>query len=175
MTTPFALLQDIASRSKSNAYDLPQQVEVVQYWRGVGFLLGGQSCLAGLGQVSEILHMPKVTRVPNVRNWVLGVANVRGRLVPVMDLAGMLGLVSRSNARNRRVLVVDQGEMLAGLLVDAVLGMQQFPQDGLRSLPGQQMGMADFVRDGFVKDERVWGIFRMDELIQSQDFLRIAV
>jgi len=173
--TPFALLQDIASRGKSNASDLPQQIEAVSYWRGVGFMLAGQMFVADMGQVAEILQPPRMTKVPGVKSWVLGVANVRGRLVPVMDLAGMLGLSSRANWRSRRVLVVEQGDVLTGLLVDAVLGMQQFPVDTMRTVTEVESSLENYVHYGFEKNEKVWSIFRIDDLVQSSEFLQIAV
>jgi twitching motility protein PilI len=172
---PFDLLVDIATRSRSNASDLPQQIEVVSYWRGVGFLLGGREFLADMGQVAEILQPPRVTKVPGVRNWVLGVANVRGRLVPVMDLAGMLGLSSKASWRSRRVLVVEQGDFLTGLLVDAVLGMQQFPVDSMQAMEHAGPELASYVNVGFRRSGRLWGVFRIDELVQSPEFLQIAV
>lgn len=172
---PFELLVDIATRSRRNASDLPQQVEAVTYWRGVGFQLGGQEFLADMGQVSEILQPPRVTKVPGVRSWVLGVANVRGRLVPVMDLAGMLGLTSKAGWRSRRVLVVEQGDFLTGLLVDAVLGMQQFPVDSMQAMEDVPSVLAPYVGIGFRRSGRLWGVFRIDELVQSPEFLQIAV
>ncbi len=143
--TPFALLVDIANRGKSNASALPQQLEAVSYWRGVGFMLAGQQFVADMGQISEILQPPRMTKVPGVKSWVLGVANVRGRLVPVMDLAGMLGLSSRASWRSRRVLVVEQGDLLTGLLVDAVLGMQQFPVDTMRTVTEVEKSLEQYV------------------------------
>ena len=89
---PFALLLNIADRSRRNASALPQQVEVL-LWGG---LLAGIFA-ADMNDVAEILQPPRLTKVPGVRSWVLGVANVRGRLVPVMDLAGLLGLPSRAS------------------------------------------------------------------------------
>ncbi len=172
---PFALLNDIASRSLTNASDLPQQVEVVAYWRGVGFLMGGQEFVADMGQVVEILQPPRVTTVPGVKSWVLGVANVRGRLVPIMDLAGMLGMTSRANWRSRRVLVVEEGDFLTGLLVDAVLGMQQFQIDTMDEIPKSQDALSNFVDHGFLKSSKRWSIFKFDELVNSPEFLQIAV
>ena len=74
---------------------MPQQVEMVAYWRGVGFMLAGQYFAADMGEVAEILQPPKLTKVPGVRNWFGWL--MRGRLVPVMDLAGLLGMPSKAN------------------------------------------------------------------------------
>jgi twitching motility protein PilI len=173
--SPFALLVSIADRSRRNASELPQQLEAVTYWRGVGFMLAGHEFVTDMGQVAEILQPPKMTKVPGVRSWVLGVANVRGRLVPVMDLAGMLGLTGKANWRSRRVLVIEQGDVLTGLLVDAVLGMQQFPVDTMSELTQVDPALAKYTQYGFDRNEKIWSIFRIDELIQSPEFMQIAV
>ncbi|WP_430460519.1 chemotaxis protein CheW [Thalassolituus sp. LLYu03] len=172
---PFARLLEIAERSRRNASALPQQVEVVTYWRGVGFMLAGQNFVADMTEVSEILQPPRLTKVPGVRSWVLGVANVRGRLVPVMDLAGLLGLPSKANWRSRRVLVVEQDDHLTGLLVDAVLGMQQFAVDRAVRVESLDPAFARYVEHGFERDGRDWPVFQLRELIRAPEFLQIAV
>ncbi len=172
---PFALLLNIADRSRRNASALPQQVEAVTYWRGVGFMLAGQVFAANMNDVAEILQPPRLTKVPGVRSWVLGVANVRGRLVPVMDLAGLLGLPSRASWRSRRVLVIEQGDHLTGLLVDAVLGMQQFAVDTRRDINSIDPALEKFAPYGFDRDGKEWPVFQLRELIQAPEFLQIAV
>ncbi|MAS26199.1 MAG: chemotaxis protein CheW [Oceanospirillaceae bacterium] len=172
---PFALLLDIAERSRRNASALPQQTEAVRYWRGVGFMLAGRHFMADMADVAEILQPPRLTKVPGVRNWVLGVANVRGRLVPVMDLAGLLGLPSKANWRSRRVLVIEQDDHLSGLLVDAVLGMQQFPVDSRNDNPDLAPEFAKFVSHSYQRDGSDWPVFELRDLIQAQEFLEIAV
>ena len=162
---PFALLQNIATRSRKNASALPQQIEAVSYWRGVGFMLAGQSLVVDMNQVSEILQLPRLTKVPGVR----------GRLVPIMDLAGLLGLPSKANWRSRRVLVIEQGEHFNGLLVDAVLGMQQFAQDSLVNTSAIAPELTKFCPQGFEKDGRQWPIFKLDELVNAPEFLQVAV
>lgn len=172
---PFARLLDIADRSRRNASALPQQVEAVAYWRGVGFMLAGQTFVADMSEVAEILQPPRLTKVPGVRSWVLGVANVRGRLVTVMDLAGLMGLPSKANWRSRRVLVVEQDDHLSGLLVDAVLGMQQFPVDHAKKAQGLDPAFDKFVEHGFERDGREWPVFQLRELVRAPEFLQIAV
>jgi len=172
---PFAQLIDIAERSRANASALPQQVELVAYWRGVGFMLAGQHFAADMAEVSEILQPPRLTNVPGVRSWVLGVANVRGRLVPVMDLAGLLGLPSKANWRSRRVLVVEHGDHMMGLLVDAVLGMQQFAEDRKLDAVDLNPEFGKFVSRAYERDGKTWPVFQLLDLVQAPEFLQIAV
>lgn len=172
---PFDLLRSIAKRSKHNATQLPQQVENTTYWRGVGFFLAGQRLVVNMSDVREILQPPKLTKVPGVRSWVLGVANVRGRLVPVMDLAGLVGIPSRANWRSRRVLIVEKENYLCGLLVDAVLGMQQFSAEAKSADSNLAPELSKFSATSHVKDDQTWFVFDIEKLIEAPEFLQVAV
>jgi len=174
--TPFALLQDIAKRCRSHAADLPSKVEAVEYWRGVGFVLAGKRYVAPMSDVSEILTAPKLTQVPGVKHWVQGVANVRGRLVPVMDLAAFLGGRTTSQ-RSKRTLIIEKGDVLNGLVVDAVLGMQHFAVES--QIPATDLALPDgvqgFVMAGYKRDEEIWPVFSFDALVGDQHYMDIAV
>jgi len=172
---PFDLLISIAQRSKHNAEQLPQQVESTTYWRGVGFFLAGQRLVVEMNDVREILQPPKLTKVPGVRSWVLGVANVRGRLVPIMDLAGLVGMPTRANWRSRRVLIVEKENYLCGLLVDAVLGMQQFSAESQSSKSDLASELSKFSTYSYEKDNQIWSVFEIDKLIAAPEFLQVAV
>lgn len=174
--TPFALLQDIAKRCRSHAADLPSRVEAVEYWRGVGFILAGKRYVAPMSDVSEILTAPKLTQVPGVKHWVKGVANVRGRLVPVMDLASFLG--ARSSAqRSRRTLIIEKGDLLNGLVVDAVLGMQHFPIEAMKTVSGVELPekAAPFVTGIYERDGEQWPVFSFEALANDDHYMDIAV
>lgn len=173
--SPFALLVEIAKKSRSTANELPQKSEVVTYWRGVGFMLAGQKFVAPMGEVGEILQTPKVTKVPGVKNWMLGVSNIRGRLVPILDLAGLLDVPSKANWKTRRVLVIGEGDQQNGLLVDAVLGMQQFPSHLLNNQVNVEESYAPYVCGGFERDGASWPIFSFTNLSQADVFLQVAV
>lgn len=64
-------------------------------WQGVVFEIGGQRLVAPMGQVSEVLAMPEYTSLPLVKPWMLGIANIRGRLLPITDLSQFLQVPSR--------------------------------------------------------------------------------
>jgi twitching motility protein PilI len=173
--SPFALLVEIAKKSRNNASELPQKTEAVTYWRGIGFMLAGQRFVAPMGEVDEIVQTPRVTKVPGVRNWMLGVSNIRGRLVPILDLAGLLDVPSKTNWKTRRVLVVGEGQQQHGLLVDAVLGMQQFPSHLVNNQMNIEANYAPYVRGCFERDGSNWPIFSFTDLVQADEFLHVAV
>ncbi len=118
----FIKLLEIAERSKRRGLGLLGQGESA--WTGVGFTLAGENFLAPIGEIAEILKTPRYTLVPGVESWMRGLANVRGRLLPITDILLFLGRKSNKQEQKRRVLVVDHEEMFAGLVVDEVLGMQ---------------------------------------------------
>ncbi|MDF1761999.1 MAG: chemotaxis protein CheW [Oleibacter sp.] len=175
MTSPFQQLLEIEQRCRQHARALPKKAALGDSWRGVGFLLGEQQFVASMSEVTEILQLPKVTRIPGVKQWVLGVANVRGRLVSIMNLAGLLSQPIRNAPRSQRVLVVEKDDYAVGFLVDAVLGMQSFPVTSELELNALDDDVKDYVATGFERDDKVWPVFRFADLLESQGFLNIAV
>jgi twitching motility protein PilI len=176
-SAPFAILSDIAKRSKSFAEGLPAQKEAVELWNGIGFNLAGEHFVAPMGEVIEILHLPRVTQIPGVKNWMLGLANVRGRLLPVMDLGHFFNLTRTSmSSRNKRVLVVEHGEVLSGLVVDSVQGMQYFPVDGFqKSVENVNRSMAPFINGAYTKNKEVWKVFSAFTLTEAPDFMNLSL
>ena len=173
---PFAVLTDIAQRSRAMASGLPEQQEAVELWNGIGFILAGERYVAPMGDVTEILHVPRFTHIPGVRPFMMGAANVRGRLLPLVDLAGFFGIPRSSRSqRDRRVLVIEQGDIFSGLVVDSVLGMQYFATDSFRANPeGVPDNVQPFVEGGYERNEEVWKVFSAADLVDDERFLDVA-
>ena len=176
--SPFGILTEISQRSVQYAAGLPAQDEAVELWNGIGFKIAGTHYVAAMGSISEILHLPKFTSVPGVKSWMLGIANVRGRLLPIMDLSRFFGLEHSSlNSRDKRVLVVDHGEVLSGFVVDSVMGMQYFSVDGFKK--GSPTNLAHsiqpFVKGTYLKGGVDWNVFDSFILTANDKFLDVAV
>ena len=175
-TAPFAVLTDIAQRSRSMAAGLPEQQEAVDLWNGIGFILAGERYVAPMGEVTEILHVPRFTHIPGVRSFLMGAANVRGRLLPLVDLSGFFDIPRSSRSlRERRVLVVEEGDVFSGLVVDSVLGMQYFASDSFKASPeGVPENVRPFVTGGYERNEEVWKVFSAVDLLDDERFLDVA-
>jgi twitching motility protein PilI len=173
--SPFQLLVEIDYRCRALAASLPAQQESVRTWSGIGFRLGTTYLIAPMGEVGEILHEPALTSLPGVKPWVKGVANVRGRLLPVLDLCGYFGLEASIQRRQRRVLVVECGEIFVGLIVDEVFGMQHFPvTDYSEDEQSVAPEFRPFVHGRFQRSN-TWLLFSPHTLAASQTFLSVAV
>ncbi|WP_163836152.1 chemotaxis protein CheW [Spartinivicinus ruber] len=175
--TPFKILQDIAKRSKQHAAGLPAQVEVKAHWSGVGFRIGDQHFVAPMEEVAEILPVPNYTQLPGVKPWVKGIANVRGRLIPIMDLPDFLGDRLSTVRKLRRILVVEYNEIVSGLVVDEVLGMQHFAIDGfMNQIPRETPeSLQSFLTGSYERDDDLWLVFSLFALAEHPDFLQVAV
>lgn len=174
--SPFELLRDLEARSKKASKGLPEQAAAVQLWNGVGFILGGVRFVVAMGELAEILHLPRATQVPGVKSWMHGVANVRGRLLPVMDLGQFLELPTQSRAvREKRVLVLEQQEFFSGLIVDGVLGMQYFPTTSFSSeTNGLSESVKPYVQGSYLRDDTYWHVFDTAALLGDSSFIDIA-
>lgn len=174
-TSPYELLQTIQARSQAKAFGLPQKTEVRRTWSGIGFRFGGHHLVVPMGEVAEILEYPELTRVPNARFWVLGIANIRGSLLPVMDLKGFIEGENARLSRNSRVLVTHQENTSSGVLVDEVLGMRHFfEEEKLQDTHGFADTLRPFLEDGYRQGSREWGVFSMRKLIENPKFMEVA-
>ena len=168
--TAFELLLQIDQRCRLLAADLPSQPTRQDSWSGIGFRLGEHWYVAPMGEISEVLHEPRCTQLPGVKTWVKGVANLRGRLLPVMDLGGFLGLELSRARKQRRVLVVEFNDLFVGLLVDEVVGMQHFPLD---AWVASTASSAPFIQGQF-DGEPQWQVFSPFALAQAPGFMDVA-
>jgi len=175
-STPFELLAALEAKCRTKASGLPAQEEVREEWTGVLFRLREQFLLAPMAEVSEIVSLPDVTRVPGVRPWVLGLANMRGNLLPVMDLQGFLyGEASTADPKSRRLLVVNQGGVYAGLLVDAVLGMKHlWVDEQAEELPPLPDSLRPYILTSFSRLGEHQAVFSPARLVESRGFLEVA-
>lgn len=85
----------------------------------VGFRIGRESFALPIGAVHEIVRPPEITAVPHAPDYVEGVINLRGRILPVIDLRKRFGATRIENTRKNRILVVDSDGRRVGLMVDA--------------------------------------------------------
>ena len=96
------------------------------------FQLGGQDYAIDILQVKEIVARGPVTPVPNAPAGLEGVIELRGAILPVVDLAHVLGLTSGARTR---VILVRQGDAVIGLAVDGVREVIRMPQERLGPAP----------------------------------------
>jgi len=169
------ILRDIETDTLRNAAPLPLKRDTRPEWQGLGFQISGVRLVAPLSEVSEILTPPRVTALPRVKDWMLGIANVRGRLIPVIDLHRFMGIATTVPRTQWRVLVVEQGETIAGLLIEQSLGMQHFLDDSFEE--GQPEGLDaihPYIQGAYRHGGRVFYVVSLTSLIRDEKFNDVA-
>ncbi|WP_317931432.1 chemotaxis protein CheW [Halioxenophilus sp. WMMB6] len=171
----FQALLNLANRSRTVAKGLPASEQTKQEWSGIGFGLIGQRFVVPLGQVSELLEVPSYTRLPGVKHWVRGVANVRGRLLPVIDLAMYLGHRLTTPHKQQRILIIENQELYCGLLVDQAFGMQHFLTETYNpDNTAEDAQLLPYLLGNYPQGDITWHIFSMVNLAESPQFMSAA-
>lgn len=176
--SPFDVLVDYERRSLEHVAGLPEQLDAPGLWRGVGFRIGSRRLAAEFGEVREILTVPQITPVPGTQPWMLGVANVRGGLLPIVDMKQFLEGERTVLHESLRVLLVRQAGGDVAVLVDELFGQRSFveeqllPEDESEALA--QGRYAHFIDRAYRMGEHVWGIFSLDKLARTPEFRQAA-
>ncbi len=177
---PFELLKELEKRSRApvvaSAPDTDAEADSGQEWVGVAFRMGGETFLVAREETREVLGYPAaVTRVPGTKGWVKGLANIRGQLLPMLDLRQFLGSGTTTAGRNTRIVVVNHREIPAGLMVDEVLGFRRFAAPEFDAEPPPTVIRCDrYLAGAFRRGGEVWPVLSLKRLVESQNFLQAA-
>lgn len=172
---PILLLHEMAQRARQKAHSLPQQIEVKTTWDGVGFMIGDTLTVAPLEQVKEILTRVTISSIPGAKDWVKGVSNVRGNLLPILDLKGFLFGTSSKMTRHSRVLVIQHKGINAGLIVDEVLGMRHFFQEEFsEDVSSVDATYHKLLSGTYRQSGDCWAVFDIHKLVETPEFIQVA-
>lgn len=134
----------------------------------LGVQIAGQHWLVEMTDISEVLPLPPLTYVPLSKPWFRGVANVRGSLYCIADMAAYLGMGDTvADAANRVLLVAERHEFNAALLVQRVLGLRDAKAWQQSNVEGQIE----------YRDEQgvLWRKLDVVGLLGQSEFLQIGV
>jgi purine-binding chemotaxis protein CheW len=101
----------------------------------VGFRIGEETFGVRIGSVREIVRVPEITSVPNAQDTIEGVINLRGKIIPVIDLRKRFGQADIQADKKNRILVVELESKLVGLIVNSASEVLKIPPSEIES-PG---------------------------------------
>lgn len=132
--------------------------------------IGGNMLGIPAGPIQEVLSLPEIRPVHHAPDYVRGVFNLRGRVIVIIDPAIKLGLSAQSFDGESRILVVQSGPELVGLLVDSLIGIFPFSADQLTASPENlPKAFCKVVSGFFFLDGKMTGLLMMDELLGNRD------
>lgn len=173
----FMALSNISQAYAHSARPLPAQVDYAPVATVICFSILGRELAVPLDKLAELLPPQRYTAVPRVKQWMRGVANVRGKLLPIIDLADYLGGQLRESVRGQRMLVIDSEDIHAGLLVDGIRGIRHFTLDTYKSIVEDVPdSLAQYVVGGFEESNgNVVPLFEPEFLALDEAFRDVAV
>ena len=170
----FAKLADYERLSMEHMPGLPEQADAPGHWRGVGFGLGKRRLVAAFEEVVEIMPMPQITNVPGTQHWMLGVANVRGTLLPVVDLKQFLDGERTVIHEGQRVLVVRQAGGNVAVLIDTLYGQRSFNDTQKVDAVEDESRYGFFIKQAYRIGDNDWSVFSMGMLARTPEFRQAA-
>lgn len=117
---------EILESTKSTASEILQLVS---------FMIGNEEYAVDIFYVKEINRLSQITKVPNAPEFIEGVINLRGRIIPVIDLRIKMGLPKKDFDKDSRIIVIEDDTQLIGFLVDSVREVIRIPTQILEEPP----------------------------------------
>ena len=120
----------------------------------VSFKIGAEEFGVDILKVQEINRMVEITRVPQAPNYIEGVINLRGKVIPIVDLRKRFNLELNEHDKDTRIVVVDIGGAIVGMIVDSVSEVLRLPADTIEPPPDIVTG---------VNAEYIGGVAKLDD------------
>jgi twitching motility protein PilI len=170
-----AVLCELDQRSQAAARALPSSSVALDVWDGLVFSVAGVRLMSAMHEISEMLpFQQRITRVPGAKPWMLGLANVRGSLLPVIDLQLYFGGNAVVPSKASRILVLRLRGLVVGLLVPAVQGMRHFRLSDRLDNARMRGPLGAYVYEAFSVDGETWPVLSMPALAADPDFRSAA-
>jgi len=147
--------------------------EIIQL---VSFKLGKEEFGVDILVVQEINRMLKITKVPNSPSYVEGVSNLRGRIVPIVDLRTKMGMPRVKADKSTRIIVVEVEGITLGFIVDEVSEVLRISSDIIEPPPELVSGVnSDFITSVGKMDDRLLLLLDLNKIIEVGEIDSLAI
>jgi purine-binding chemotaxis protein CheW len=146
--------------------------EIIQL---VTFSVGGEEFGVDILKVKEIIRTMNITRVPKAPGFIEGVINLRGKVVPIIDMRKRFGLPVTAHTKRTRLVVMEINTIILGFVVDSVSEVLRLPAGRLEPPPPVVAGLdADYVESIGKLGDRLLILLDLDRLLQSEEATLLA-
>jgi len=136
----------------------------------VVFQLSEQTYGIDIASVYEIIRMEKITRVPRTPDFVEGVINLRGRIIPVIDLCKRFNLPDSEKTGSSRIIIVDVDGNTVGMIVDAVSEVIRVPVGSIEPPPAMIHGIdAAYLKGIAILDSRLIILLNLEKMLYEHE------
>jgi len=136
----------------------------------VSFKIANEEFGVDILNVQEINKMTQITKVPNAPDFVEGVINLRGRVIPIIDLRTRLKLEKKEHDKDTRIIVVEIDGKTVGFIVDAVKEVLRIPANIIEPPPQLATGIdSDFIRAVGKLEDRLLILIDLEKVLTEKD------
>ena len=136
----------------------------------VTFSIGEEDFGVDILKVQEIIRMMDITKVPRAPEFVEGVINLRGKVIPIIDLRRRFGRAPRPHDKDTRIIVIEMSGIIVGFVVDAVSEVLRIPKSTVEPAPPVVAGVdADYISGVGKLEDRLLILLDLDKLLSSED------
>ena len=140
----------------------------------VGFQIEDQEYAFRIEQIQEIVILDRITRIPQVPEYCEGVSNLRGSIIPIINLRTLFGLEPRPADRETRTIVVNVGDRTMGCMVDMVSQVIRIPADSIGPAPETITADGAHYISGFARlEERLVILLDINQLLDPAQLDRV--
>ena len=140
----------------------------------VTFIIGNEEFAVDIILVHEIIRMIQITKVPNSPDFVDGVINLRGRIIPVINLRYKLGLEKKPTDKNTRIIVVEVNNITIGFIVDSVREVLRIPESITEAPPELTTNInSNFIKSVGKLDDRLIILIDIQKVISIDEQLEL--
>ena len=148
---------------------------MAKYLQLVVFNIGKELYGVGIESVHEIVKVPDITQVPDAPRFLEGVINLRGKIIPVVDLRKRLNLQGKDRNKSSRVLITENEGRLIGLLVDAVSEVLKLHPDAIEAPPEMVSAIGVEYITGVAKvGERLVILLALQKVLNLEDMKKVV-
>ena len=138
------------------------------------FSLGHEEYGVEVEKVKTIERMMKLTRVPKTPVFIKGVINLRGVVIPVIDLRSRFGLPEKEYTDNSRMIIVSQGDIEVGMIVDSANDVTDIDADAVENPPEIVGGIRAKYLDGIAKiGDRLLVLLNLEQVLNKQELQQL--
>jgi purine-binding chemotaxis protein CheW len=136
----------------------------------VGFKMGNEEFGIDILNVKEINRMVKITKVPNAPVYVEGIINLRGKVIPVIDVRTKLGMPKKDPDNDTRIVVVDVDGRTVGFLVDSVSEVLRIPKNVIEAPPEITTGVnSEYITAVGKLDDRLLTLIDLNKILAKEE------
>jgi purine-binding chemotaxis protein CheW len=136
----------------------------------VSFTIGQEEFGLDIQSIQEINRMVEITRVPNSPEFVIGVINLRGKVIPIIDLRKRFGFPPKESDKNTRIIVVELGNMVVGFVVDTVREVIRIPKNITEPPPAIIAGIgSEYIVSVAKLENRLLIILDVERLLRDKE------